>query len=89
MAILLFPKVYKGLTSFQLLDDILFCLRSLGSVGTGEKGPAMGLSDWRKLKPVGLVTPVPMNFSDCNHYGYPDSEMAFQAIIFRPWEGTQ
>jgi hypothetical protein len=67
MANILFPKGYKGLTAFQSLDDILFCLKSLGSVATGEKGPNKGVGDWRKLKLVDLVTPFPMNFSNCNH----------------------
>jgi hypothetical protein len=46
MANLLFLKGYKGLTFSQPLDDILFCLKSLGSVGTGEKRLAMELRDW-------------------------------------------
>jgi len=24
----------------------------------------MGMSDWRKLRPVGLVMPIPMNFTN-------------------------
>jgi hypothetical protein len=56
MANLLFLKGYKGLTFFQPLDDILFCLKSLGSVGTGEKRLAMELRDWENQRRADAVS---------------------------------
>jgi hypothetical protein len=90
MANLLFPKVYKELTSIQLPHNSVSWVKSLAWVGTGAKQSAGELTDWENQRRADAVSAAPISLAIViiNDFVFSERPLrgsdAFQGLLTQP-----